>query len=55
MFVLIFILSLSSSALQTQVKPVLEQLKADSDMDVKYFAQEALTGKQFTPLTPSKL
>lgn len=32
------------SALQTEVKPVLEKLTTDTDMDVKYFAQEALNG-----------
>lgn len=34
-----------SSALQTEVKPVLEKLASDTDMDVKYFAQEAISGK----------
>ncbi|XP_005062930.2 PREDICTED: serine/threonine-protein phosphatase 2A 65 kDa regulatory subunit A alpha isoform-like, partial [Ficedula albicollis] len=29
--------------LQTEVKPVLEKLTQDQDVDVKYFAQEALT------------
>lgn len=36
------------SALQTEVKPVLEKLTADTDMDVKYFAQEALNGNVCT-------
>lgn len=35
------------SALQTEVKPVLEKLTTDTDMDVKYFAQEALNGNVF--------
>lgn len=35
------------SALQTEVKPVLEKLASDTDMDVKYFAQEAISGKLF--------
>lgn len=34
----------SHSALQAEVKPVLEKLATDQDMDVKYFAQEALSG-----------
>lgn len=37
----------TSSALQTEVKPVLEKLATDSDMDVKYFAQEAISGEHF--------
>lgn len=37
------------SALQTEVKPVLEKLASDSDMDVKYFAQEAISGECFSP------
>lgn len=36
----------SFSTLQNEVKPVLEKLTQDQDVDVKYFAQEALTGKQ---------
>lgn len=36
------------SALQTEVKPVLEKLATDTDMDVKYFAQEAISGKYST-------
>ena len=36
------------SALQTEVKPVLEKLDTDTDMDVKYFAQEAISGKYST-------
>ena len=40
-------LSLSQSALQAEVKPVLEKLSTDTDMDVKYFAQEAISGKVF--------
>lgn len=38
----------SFSALQTEVKPVLEKLTTDTDMDVKYFAQEALNGNVCT-------
>lgn len=34
-----------SSSLQTEVKPVLEKLAADQDIDVKYFAQEAISGR----------
>lgn len=34
-----------SSTLQSEVKPVLEKLTQDQDVDVKYFAQEALSGK----------
>lgn len=44
-------LSLSQSALQTEVKPVLEKLATDTDMDVKYFAQEAISGKHFSLLS----
>ena len=43
--------SLSHSALQTEVKPVLEKLATDTDMDVKYFAQEAISGKPFSLLS----
>uniref|UniRef100_A0A8C7I315 Protein phosphatase 2 scaffold subunit Abeta n=1 Tax=Oncorhynchus kisutch TaxID=8019 RepID=A0A8C7I315_ONCKI len=39
---------LDSNALQTEVKPVLEKLATDTDMDVKYFAQEAIRGKDST-------
>lgn len=35
---------LEQSAVQTQVKPVLDKLNADTDVDVKYFASEAITG-----------
>ena len=31
------------SALQEEVKPVLQKLGQDEDMDVKYFAQEAIS------------
>jgi hypothetical protein len=34
---------LDDSTLQSEVKPILEQLTQDQDVDVKYFAQEALT------------
>ena len=30
---------------QSQVKPCLDKLNSDADIDVKYYAQEALTGK----------
>ena len=32
------------STIKTQIKPVLDKLNGDNDVDVKYFAQEALTG-----------
>ena len=32
------------STIKSQIKPVLDKLNADADVDVKYFAQEALTG-----------
>lgn len=35
---------LEPSAIQTQVKPVLDKLNTDSDVDVKYFASEAIAG-----------
>lgn len=41
-FILIFIFF---SALLTQVKPCLEKLNQDSDIDVKYFSAEALESK----------
>lgn len=44
-------LSLSHSALQTEVKPVLEKLASDTDMDVKYFAQEAISGEHLSLLS----
>ena len=34
---------LDNSTLQTEVKPILEKLTQDRDVDVKFFAQEALT------------
>uniref|UniRef100_A0A674NNF5 Protein phosphatase 2, regulatory subunit A, beta b n=1 Tax=Takifugu rubripes TaxID=31033 RepID=A0A674NNF5_TAKRU len=40
---------LESLALQTEVKPVLEKLTTDTDMDVKYFAQEALNVLALSP------
>uniref|UniRef100_A0A8C2WWM3 Protein phosphatase 2, regulatory subunit A, beta a n=1 Tax=Cyclopterus lumpus TaxID=8103 RepID=A0A8C2WWM3_CYCLU len=46
---------LDSNALQTEVKPVLEKLATDTDMDVKYFAQEAISGKHFTLINVNKL
>uniref|UniRef100_A0A671WP49 Protein phosphatase 2, regulatory subunit A, beta b n=1 Tax=Sparus aurata TaxID=8175 RepID=A0A671WP49_SPAAU len=42
---------LDSNALQAEVKPVLEKLATDTDMDVKYFAQEAIS----EPLSHSSL
>lgn len=44
------------STIQSQIKPCLDKLNADSDIDVKYFAQEALTGniiKVKKPFIPS--
>lgn len=41
------------SCIQTQVKPVLDKLNVDSDVDVKYFASEAIAGiagKQLNPV-----
>lgn len=38
-----------SSTLQSEVKPILEKLTQDQDVDVKYFAQEALSGKAWGP------
>ncbi|CAL7944388.1 unnamed protein product [Xylocopa violacea] len=35
---------LEPSAVQVQVKPVLDKLNTDSDVDVKYFASEAIAG-----------
>lgn len=35
---------LEPNAVQTQVKPVLDKLNTDSDVDVKYFASEAIAG-----------
>lgn len=35
---------LEASAVETQVKPALEQLNADPDVDVKHFASEAIAG-----------
>ncbi|XP_072125789.1 serine/threonine-protein phosphatase 2A 65 kDa regulatory subunit A beta isoform-like [Mobula birostris] len=35
---------LDASTLQNKFKPILEKLGQDQDMDVKYFAQEAMTG-----------
>lgn len=47
--------SFSRSALQTEVKPVLEKLASDTDMDVKYFAQEAISGECFCSLALHEL
>jgi serine/threonine-protein phosphatase 2A regulatory subunit A len=38
------VLFLHYSCIQTQVKPVLDKLNVDSDVDVKYFASEAIAG-----------
>lgn len=35
---------LEATAIETQVKPALEQLNADTDVDVKHFASEAIAG-----------
>ncbi len=35
---------LKPNAVQTQVKPVLDKLNTDTDVDVKYFASEAIAG-----------
>ncbi|PSN41046.1 Serine/threonine-protein phosphatase 2A 65 kDa regulatory subunit A alpha isoform [Blattella germanica] len=35
---------LEPSCIQTQVKPVLDKLNVDTDVDVKYFASEAIAG-----------
>lgn len=35
---------LEQSAVQAQVKPVLDKLNTDTDVDVKYFASEAIAG-----------
>ena len=32
--------------IQSQIKPCLDKLNSDPDIDVKYFAQEALGGKE---------
>lgn len=40
-----FPICIDYSSLQTDVKPVLEKLASDQDMDVKYFAQEAISGE----------
>ena len=37
-------LSCFYSTIKSQIKPVLDKLNGDADADVKYFAQEALTG-----------
>ena len=36
-----------NSSLQTQVKPALEKLNQDTDVDVKFFSTEALESKVF--------
>lgn len=35
---------LHCSCILSQVKPVLDKLNVDNDVDVKYFASEAITG-----------
>lgn len=42
------------SALQQQVKPCLEKLRQDTDIDVQYFAQEALEGKLWLASHPKE-
>ena len=37
-------IAFTCSTIKSQIKPVLDKLNADADVDVKYFAQEALTG-----------
>ena len=44
MLIKIFIVWLYFSCIQTQVKPVLDKLNVDADVDVKYFASEAIAG-----------
>ena len=39
------------SMVQAQVKPCLDKLNSDADIDVKYYAQEALTGKTLSMRT----
>ena len=41
------IFSTGFSCVQSQVKPILDKLNGDSDVDVKYFAQEAIAGEQY--------
>lgn len=43
------------SCIQTQVKPVLDKLNVDSDVDVKYFASEAIAGIAGKCLNPTGL
>lgn len=38
---------LNFSVAQQQVKPVLDKLKADSDIDVQYYALEAIDGNYY--------
>lgn len=35
---------LDQAVIQPQVKPILDKLNVDNDMDVKYWASEAITG-----------
>lgn len=42
------------STLQSEVKPILEKLTQDQDVDVKYFAQEALSGKALRTWRPQR-
>lgn len=37
------ILFMSSAAVKSQIKPVLDKLNTDTDVDVKYFAAEAMS------------
>lgn len=38
---------MEAQATHSAIKPVLDKLIADSDVDVKYFASEALAGSYF--------
>lgn len=42
------------SVIQSQVKPVLDKLNADPDVDVKYFASEAIAGIAGIPTSVPK-
>lgn len=39
-----FFFSFNFSIIQTQIKPVLDKLNSDNDVDVRYFASEAIAG-----------
>lgn len=42
-----FFVFFNFSVAQQQVKPVLDKLKADSDIDVQYYALEAIDGNYY--------